>query len=386
MQLVSAVTGATTTFTVSNIGCGGQSCLTFQLPCSGYTYTVGCTFHIMIGNYNPYTGTWTVANGNWLATAVDNTHFTIPLNSTGFPALPYNGTFIFDWLPYGSHIRLKSSFDVNGFCSNNSLSDKCPYEKAILNTLQVYGLVLLDGTVPSDNWDSGIESSEFDPDQLTDAAVDLRHNSRFQHIEQYLEVADMTGQQIDFTSYTIPSNRIGMTAHNRVTVTLSSPGSNPASIDVQLLGTAVGTDRERISMVAGTTYQINSWVTGNDDNTATYTMSPPVSGATVSPTGLITAPSSLPAVAKTTVIITSVADSTANAYIDVYFIPVSPDGSIRLNFGQHSTSYTDHLGNIWWGQVVNRNFNTSLRDRRRRWLCIPERILVGKLLSLDRNN
>jgi hypothetical protein len=57
--------------------------------------------------------------------------------------------------------------------------------------------------------------------------------------------------------------------------------------------------------------------------------------------------------------ITSVADSTANAYVDVYFIPVSPDGSIRLNFGQHATSYTDHLGNIWWGQVVTRPFNSS---------------------------
>jgi hypothetical protein len=57
--------------------------------------------------------------------------------------------------------------------------------------------------------------------------------------------------------------------------------------------------------------------------------------------------------------ITSVADSTANAYVDVYFIPASPDGSIRLNFGQHATSYTDHLGKTWWGQVVTRLFNSS---------------------------
>jgi hypothetical protein len=359
MLLVSATTGATTTFTVSSIGCSGQSCLTYQLPCSGFTYTVGCTFHIVIGNYNPYTGAWFAANGNWLATAVSNTSFSISLNSTGFPALPANGTFIFDWLPYGAHIRLKSSFNVDGFCNNNSLTDKCPYEKAILNTLQVYGLVLLDGTTPGDNWDSGIESSDFDPDQLTDAAVDLRHNSAFQYIEQYLEVADAHGQQIDFTPYTQTNNQLGLTANNRVTVSVSSSGFSPGSIDVQLQGTAVGTDRERISMVTGTTYRINSWVTGNDDNTVTYTMSPPVSGASVSGSGLITAPSSVSAVTKTTVMITSVADSTANAYVDVYFIPVSPDGSIRLNFGQHATSYTDHLGKVWWGQVVTRLFNSS---------------------------
>ena len=91
-----------------------------------------------------------------MATAISDTSFSIPLNSTGFPALRTNGTFIFDWLPYGAHIRLKSSFDVARFCSSSSLTDKCPYEKVILNTLQVYGLVLLDGTIPGANWQSGM--------------------------------------------------------------------------------------------------------------------------------------------------------------------------------------------------------------------------------------
>ena len=227
MPLLSATTGATTTFTISSTNCNGVSYLSCQLPCPGFTYTIGCQFHIVIGNSNPYTGTWAAANGNWLATAVSNTSFSISLNSAGFPALPANGTFIFDWLPYGAHIRLKSSFNVDELCSNTSLTDKCPYEKAILNTLQVYGLVLLDGTIPSDNWDSGIVSSEFDPDQLTDAATDLRSNPAFQSIEQYFEVADASGQQIDFTPYTNLNNQIGLTAHNRVTVTMSSPGYPP---------------------------------------------------------------------------------------------------------------------------------------------------------------
>ena len=90
-------------------------------------------------------------------------------------------------------------------------------------------------------------SSEFDPDQLTDAANDLRHSRAFAGIERYLEVVDASGQQIDSTPYTNLNNQIGLTAHNRVTVTASSSGYSPASIDVQLQGTAVGTDRERIS-------------------------------------------------------------------------------------------------------------------------------------------
>lgn len=359
MILLSATTGATTTFTIAGNNCSGVSFLQCQLPCSGFTYTVGCTFRIVVGNYNPYTGAWAAANGNWVATAVSNTSFSIPLNSTGFQTLPANGTFIFDWLPYGAHIRLKSSFNVAGFCSPTALTDKCPYEKAILNTLQVYGMVLLDGTVPGDNWESGIVTSEFDPDQLSDATYDLRHNAAFQNVEQYFEVADASRQQVNFQPYTDPANQIGLSNHNRVTVTVSSSGYYPASIDVQLQGTAVGTDRERISMVTGTTYQINSWVTGNVDTAVTYAMSPTVLGASISGSGLITAPSSLSALTKTTVTISSVADSTANAYIDVYFIPVSRDGSIRLNFGQHATSYTDHLGNVWWGQNVTRAFNST---------------------------
>jgi hypothetical protein len=56
----------------------------------------GCQFNMVVGNSNPYTGTWAAANGDWLATAVSNTSFSVPLNSTGFPPLPARGTFIFD--------------------------------------------------------------------------------------------------------------------------------------------------------------------------------------------------------------------------------------------------------------------------------------------------
>jgi hypothetical protein len=353
--LTAATTGTTTTFTTSL-----ASIATYD-PCSGFTYTPGCTFHINIGNTHLYTGAWAAANGDWVATAVDNTHFTIPLNSTGFPTLPPNGIFIFDWMPYGTHLRLKSGFNENTVCTSTALTDKCPYEKAILNTLKVYGLMLTDGTGDSDNWGSAATASEFNPDQLTDAANDLRHNPNFQHIEQYLEIVDMAGQQVNFQSYTDPNNEIGLSNYNRVTVTASCGGCTPASLDVMLQGTAIGTDRERISMVSGTTYQINAWVTGNPNTGITYAMNPAVTGASVSSTGLITAPlaSQLSGVERTTITMAPVAGSLARAFVDVYFIPVSSDGNIRLAFGQHGTSYTDTGSKVWWGQVVARPFNSA---------------------------
>ena len=351
-SLSSVTTGTTTVFTTT-------ADLSAFTPCAGYTYSVGCTFRIVIGNQGAYTGTWIAANGNWLATVVDIHRFSVPLNSTGFPVLPAGGTFTFDWMPYGSHIRLKASFDESTVCTSNLLTDKCPYEKAILNTLKVYGLIILDGTIPGDNWDSGVISSEFDPDQLTLAANDLKHNAAMQNIEQHLEIVDMAGQQVNFQLYTDFTNQIGLSNYHRVTVTASKFGFTPSSIDVQLQGTAIGTDHERITMVTGTTYQINAWVSGNVNTSYTAVMSPLVTGALCCSGGIITAPSTLANVTKTTVIITSVADPTANVYIDVFFVPVSTDNKIRLAFGQHAISYTDTLGKVWYGQDVVRGFNST---------------------------
>ena len=41
MTLLSASTGSTTTFTISSNICGGISYFQCQLPCPGFTYTVG---------------------------------------------------------------------------------------------------------------------------------------------------------------------------------------------------------------------------------------------------------------------------------------------------------------------------------------------------------
>ncbi len=90
-------------------------------------------------------------------------------------------------------------------CSGG-LNTPCPYEKAILNTLKVYGMVLLDGTTPADDWDTGIMSNGFYPDQLVDAATAL-HN--WHPIESSLEVVDPANTQPFWTpnAYLVPATR-----------------------------------------------------------------------------------------------------------------------------------------------------------------------------------
>ena len=358
MQLLSATRGPVTTFTISNNSCGGRSFLTCQLPCPKYSFDIGCKFHIVIGNQSPYQGEWASANGNWIATAVSDHSFSIPLDSSNFPNLPVGGTFIFDWLPYGSRIVLRPSFDVEHFCSENSLTDKCPYEKVILNTLQVYGMLVLDGTIPSANWESGYEQMEFFPDQLQDAMGDLRSSPKLGHknggVEQFLQVVDESSLQVSRDP-----EQLGRTNRGSITVTVTATDRRSASIVLSVLGTTVGVQPERIAIPAKMDYQIQSWLHGNVNQGLSFNMTPAVPGASVSRTGLITAPASLKELTQTNVQICSVADKDACAYLDVFLVPTAADGTIRLAFGQHATSYTDSEGSVWWGQVTARPFNST---------------------------
>lgn len=350
-------------FVLAPADCGGQSYLQCMKPCDNWTFSIGCRFAVVLGGG---TGAWSQVNGkHYIAEATGNASFIIPLGSSGHP-MPDTLFFYFDWAPYGTRFRLKPSFDVEHFCSNNSLADKCPYEKALLNTLQVYGLILLDGTYASDNWDSNTVSDEFFPDPLPDAVDDLVHSVTMGYnpkwptgggFEQNLEVVDESKLQVSRDP-----NLLGTTDNGRVIVTVTTEGHGSASMDVNLLGTTVGVKRGRIAIAAmqGNSYQIDAWVNGNANPGLAYTMAPTIPGASVSRSGLIKPPGSLAAIAKTTVSACSTANgaSTACAYIDVYFIPVSSDGNIRLWIGGHQPSYTDHAHNTWWGTAIPRGFNS----------------------------
>ncbi len=350
---------------VSPADCNGQSFLQCMKPCDNWTFSVGCRFSVVFGGG---TGPWATLNGKHvLAVATSNSSFKIPVDASRSGRMPDSLFFYFDWAPYGARFHLKSSFDVAGFCSDDSPTSKCPYEKALLNTLQLYGMILLDGTVPSDNWDSNVVSDEFFPDQLVDAINDLSHTPALGFnrkwpagggFEQHLEIVDESQLQVATDPHSL-----GATNNGRVTVTFTAPGHGSASVDVNLLGTTVGVDRGRIAVLtkSGNAYQINAWVNGNSNSALTYTMLPPVPGASVSASGLVKPPSSLSAVTKTTVNVCSAATGATNqcAYVDVFFIPVSPDGNIRLWFGGHQASYTDRSGKTWWGQLPPRRFNTD---------------------------
>ncbi len=342
-QLMSAVNGATTTITAG-------SDISQAQPCDNYTYTPGCQFYINIGGL---TGAWAAANGDQLATAIDNYHFTIPVNSSSFGTLPSGGVFVADFFPYGTTVRLSSSVDLNQLCTSTDLNNWCPYAKVYLATLQKYGMVIADGTIPSDNWDNSTVSSEFHPNVLVDASLNIRYWSALQPVEPYLEVVDRSSQQLsnNLASYQ-------QTNTNRTYVTVCG-SSGCASDDVILQGTTIGTDRERITVAAGTSYQLNVWVNGNVNTAVSYAVSSGISGATVSSMGLLTMPN---CTVKEQGMITVTSSADPNAlpiYIEADCLPVGNDGSYRLALGNYTGDYTDSTGEVWYGAWRNNGFNNS---------------------------
>ena len=346
----------------SNYNLGTSGLDACEAPTPWLSVAPGCTFHIV---FTGLTGSWAILNDNvdhtntFYATAVsDSYHFTIPVDGRSLGAGTWNGGqyTMFDWAPYGTRFRLKRSFNVDSYCSGG-LDTACPYEKAILNTLKVYGMVLLDGTAPSDDWDTGILSNGFYPDQLVDAATAL-HN--WYPIESSFEVVDPANTQPFWTpnGYLAAGNQEGTGNQNRVTICVNGT----ACADVNLQGTVVGIDPERMPLIpAGGSYQATVWVNGNPDTSHSCTLSPVVAGASVNDEGLITAPAkgALSAPAITTMVCTSTAAPQAKSYATVEFMPWSPDGSLRLCFGCLKQTVTDSHNQVWFGQTTQRAVTDS---------------------------
>jgi len=327
-------------------------------PCDNYSYGAGCTFYVHISGVT--SGPWLGIDADWTATAIDNTHFSIPLDSSGFGAWP-GGSLVFDFFPYGATLRLMASVDLNQLCTSTDLSNWCPYAKVYLNTVKKYGLVVADGTDPADNWDSSVIASEFHPKVLDDAAMHIGNWTGLQPLENYLEVVNRSSQQLYSDLGRYQASNV-----NQTTVTVTG-SLGTASADILLQGTTVGTDRERLLVAANTSYPLNVWVHGNVNPAVSYAIDQGIPGAGVSSTGVLTMPNCTTK-EQGMVTVTSTADAGAlPLYIQVACLPVSADGGYRLALGNYSGDYVDSTGTTWWGSWASYDFDDFYESAGRGW-------------------
>ena len=301
-------------------------------------------------------GQWASLNNNanltneYAATIItDPFHFTIPVDSTGWGDGDWtNARIAFGWMPYGQVIRLKSSFNVEGFCTGD-MTTSCPFMKALLRTMQDYGIAAFDGASSfNDDWAIGTLTNEFEPAQLVSVAKDI---TTWTFIEQYMELVDTGGLMANMGPGKLDqlNNQQGATSFRRTQVCVNQ---GTVCADANLVGTAIGYAHERLPLIpAGKSWKEPVVVTGNVNTDYACSFETPVAGANITRDGTITAPANVTAEIAYKEKCVAAADPNVAAYASGYFVPNSPDGHLRLHLGGENLSYTDTHGKVWWEQT-----------------------------------
>lgn len=350
--ILNAVTGTVTTFQV-------QSDISVSLPCDMYTYTDSCTFHI---NHINMTGPWAAANGDWVATRIDSYHYTIPLNSTSFPSFagqPASYMYL-DFMPYGTSLRLKASesFSSDFPACVTSPPAWCAYAQIYFNTLQKYGLIVVDTTAPGGNWYTSNTIGEYVTKDAVDAANKIRQ--ALTGIESRIEVVNRTGQQVSGLSLTPTGWQA--TNVNPTTVTVTGSGGMATSY-ILLQGGTIGTDKEAILQASGSTYTLNVWENGNANPGLSFAIGAGITGASInSSTGAVTMPACTTTM-QTVITVTDTNDTSITPLpIQITCLPVGGDGNYRLAVGNGAGNFTDSLGFTWWGRLNGAHNYCDLND------------------------
>ena len=220
--------------------------------------------------------------------------------------------------PYGLRLRLKSSFNISSFS---------PIAQILMRQLKEYGVIITDGGL---NFQSNVEQTKWPAAYL----------NAFNEVTASVAVTDW--EPVDESGLEISSTSGEATSNREIVSYTSSTGK--ATVDVVLQGVTVNVPKDALYIQAGTpTQQLLAYVHGGTNNTVTWSMSPAITGATLSSGGLFTPPSTLGAAVSTTVTATSTDNASVSAMLTLW---VFPEGSIQLRPGANSV-YTDSGGKNW---------------------------------------
>ena len=217
---------------------------------------------------------------------------------------------------YGERFRLKSSFNEASFS---------PCARIILEELKHYGLFVADIGF---NWQANIEITSWSE----------ADEGYFAEINKKL--ADTDFEQVDESSLEISPRSLEANT-SRETVSFTS-SSGTASVEVVLLGVAVGTLQDAVDIMAGSPgIQLKAVIQG--DTTINWSLSSAV--GSITPSGVYTPPATASSEMTIRAIATSNADNTISADT---LIRIWPGGTAyALPSWSSGNDYTDSHGHIW---------------------------------------
>lgn len=236
---------------------------------------------------------------------------------------------------YGMYARLKSATDISGFSATAQI---------ILLAMKNYGVIIADGGTSY-----GLQADDdiFQDPNVRNAMTEII-NSSLRNGD--LEVVDTSSLKISTYSGAVNLSNGYVTPAQFAEATATDSLSVAGSARVVLQGVVVGTPFPSMTIMAGDAVQLTAWVTGSGTTTVSWSMSPSV--GTLSAAGLYTAPTGVTTPTTTRVTITSTAEATAVAYIDILVWPDADgnSGVIRMMPGKPSPDFTDGSSHKWWSK------------------------------------
>jgi Malectin domain len=241
-------------------------------------------------------------------------------NTHIWPAKAEAGSNRQDAMPFGSRVRLKSSFQ---------LASANPYTQTLVKQLKEYGLIVADIGA---QWEVSTEDVDlyYDP-KILDAFHEIAKNVR----GSSLEVVDESSLMMN------PNSGEARTGGETVIATSKSDGKT-STARVVLAGVTIGADSQYLVFQAGASaHQLKAWVNGSTDKAISWDMNPKL--GTLSSSGVYTPPENVSSLQTVTITAKAHADPAVATGV---MVNILPGGTIRIDNG-NSSAYTDTKGNVW---------------------------------------
>lgn len=295
----------------------------------------------------------TMCTGNVTGGCIDPTSHQWPAQSN------VAGTPNTALMPYGTILRLKSSYVFPGYTGLCPTTTCHTYVQTLITQLQNYGLIVADvGT-------TGAISVMYDTAIEADMKTGAENHGAFNELWNTLVLGSTNFDILNVTSLETAASGTGtdgswgevkynngsVTPADFALVKVTDNVAATATKSISLQGVAIGVSRRTEVFLAGTSAtQMTAWVSGTGINTYTCSLSPSggdngtvTSGCLYSPT------SSVSGKTKTVLTFTSTADGTKTVAQDIIIFP-SASTTLYFNDGDLA-DYTDSNAQLWYADL-----------------------------------
>jgi hypothetical protein len=274
-----------------------------------------------------------------------------------WPAQSNNGgTPNTSFWPYGTVIRLKSTFTWPGYDGSCTTTLCHTYVQRLITQLKTYGVVVADiGTTSAIGMmydvpiTSDIQFPGFGGGALIEMNKIVFNSTNFEVVEQSLLETSQSGTGTDITWGGIKCSNAYVTPPECAIVKVTDNLGATAQKEIGLVGLAIGVPRPTEVFEAGTApTQMVAWASGLNSLTYTCSLSPSGGDNGTVTSGCLYSPAASVAGKTSTTLTFTASDGITTVTQELVIFPAGVGITLYFNEGD-STDYTDGNGHLWVG-------------------------------------